>query len=79
MDIEITVWIHKKGSDITTRLFQVPIILCPHSTGPKILDEVETFEERCWMPEVGNAVVVEFLNVLAAMVFNTIDIKSILN
>ena len=20
---------------------------CPHSTGPKILDEVETFEERC--------------------------------
>ena len=27
-----------------------PIALCPHSTGPKILDEVETFEERCPAP-----------------------------
>ena len=40
------------GPGIGTQKFQfgfirqVPIVLCPHSTGPKILDEVMTFEKK---------------------------------
>ena len=38
-------WIHQAGSDdIAYGSFKVWIVLCPHSTGPKILNEIYTFE-----------------------------------
>ena len=51
MDIQLIVCIQQAGSDITEGPFKVPIVVCPYSTGPKILDVVETFEEQCfWEP-----------------------------
>ena len=41
-------WIHQaSGCDVTYGPLLVPIVVCPHSTGPKILTEVTTLEERC--------------------------------
>ena len=49
MNLEVSFWIRKAGSGSTYYgQLQAPIIvLGSYSTGPQILDEVETFEERC--------------------------------